>query len=98
MKDRIVARLYAAVDAINRQRQGEPPLEKSLDTPLYGSASALDSLGLVNFIVAAEQQIQDETGVAVVLADDRALSREPSPFGSIGALADYVEELLKETA
>jgi hypothetical protein len=96
MDHKIVESLYAAVEDTNAQRPGEPPLEKSLDTALYGSASALDSLGLVNFIVAAEQRVEASFGTPIVLADDRALARDPSPFQSLGALAEYVEVLLRE--
>jgi acyl carrier protein len=95
-RDEIVDSLYAAIDDVNHARPGETSLEKSPDAPLYGSASALDSLGLVNFVVAAEQRIQERSGKSIVLADDRALAREPSPFASVGALADYVEVLLRE--
>jgi acyl carrier protein len=96
MNEKIVECLYAAVDETNRSRSGAVALAKSSDAPLYGSSSELDSLGLVNFIVAAEQKIEQAFGTSIVLADDRALSHEPSPFGSIQALADYIEVLLSE--
>jgi D-alanine--poly(phosphoribitol) ligase subunit 2 len=96
MREQIVESLYAAIDETNRQRPAGAPLPRALDTPLYGSSSALDSLELVNFIVAAEQKIDAAFGTSIVLADDRALSQDPSPFRSLGALADYVEVLLKE--
>lgn len=95
MEKRIVACLYAAVDEVGRSNTG-PALAKSPDTALFGGSGELDSLGLVNFIVAAERAIGNEFGTPVMLADDRALSHEPSPFRSIGALADYVEVLLSE--
>jgi acyl carrier protein len=97
MNDRILDSLYAAIDDVNRERPSDRPLAKARETALYGSASDLDSLGLVNFIVAAEQRIEAEFGKSLVLADDRALAQEPSPFRSVGALADYVEVLLRET-
>ncbi len=98
VNEKIIACLYDAIDEINRQRPDEAPLEKSPETPLFGSSSDLDSLGLVNFIVAAEQKVEEEFGTPIVLADDRALSREPSPFSSVGALAEYIDELLAEDA
>lgn len=97
MDDQILQALYAAVDDVNRQRAGAAPLPRSPETALFGSASELDSLGLVNYIVAAEQRIEQICGKSVILADDRALSHEPSPFSSIGALADYVEVLFRES-
>ena len=97
MNDPILEALYDAADDVNRQRSGQTPLPKERGTALFGSASELDSLGLVNYIVAAEQRIEERCGKAVILADDRALSHEPSPFSSIGALAEYVEVLLRES-
>jgi hypothetical protein len=97
MKEKITEALYAAIDDVNRERPSDRQLSKSPETALYGSASDLDSLGLVNFVVAAEQRILAAFGKTLVLADDRALAQEPSPFRSVGALADYVEVLLRET-
>lgn len=98
MKDRIVECIYAAVDEVNLDREDEPPLEKAPETPIYGEASTLDSLGLINFVVAVEENVEGAFGVPVVLGDDSALGRKPSPFDSISELALYVEELLGEEA
>lgn len=91
----IVECIYAALDEINGQRDGEP-LPKAIDTPIHGSETALDSLDLINFTVAVEENVERDFGVSLVLADDRALAQEPSPFASVGALATYVESLLEE--
>jgi acyl carrier protein len=96
VKEEIVDCIYAAVDESNLEREGEEPMAKSPDTPIHGSGSTLDSLGLINFVVAVEENVEREFGVSIMLADDRALAQEPSPFDSIGALAAYVELLLQE--
>jgi hypothetical protein len=49
---------------------------------------------LVSLIVAIEREIEDTFGVAVTLADERALSMKASPFRSIQSLADYVGSLM----
>ena len=79
MKEKIIESLYSVIDETNRQNPGHSPLSKSIETVLYGSKSELDSLGLINFVVAAEQKIEDSFGKSIVLADDRALSQEVSP-------------------
>jgi len=66
------------------------------ESVIYGDNSPLDSLALVSLIVAVEQNIEDEYGVSVTLADERAMSLENSPFRSIRSLSNYVEEILKE--
>ena len=63
---------------------------------IYGDNSPLDSLALVSLIVAVEQNIEDEFGISITLADERAMSQENSPFRSVRSLADYVETILKE--
>jgi acyl carrier protein len=96
MNEKVARCIYAAVDEANLDRDGKPPLERSLDTPIHGSESGLDSLGLINFIVAVEENLEREFDVVLVLGDDRALEHDPSPFTSIAALAAYVETLLAE--
>ena len=59
------------------------------DTPLFGEAGLLDSVGLVSLIVAVEQALEDELGMQVGLADERALSQRSSPYRTVASLADY---------
>lgn len=96
MKEKILEVLYGVVDTTNKGKTPDQKLEKSLNTVLFGSSSALDSLGLINFIVAVEEQIESAFGETIVLADDRALSQDPVPFSSLGALSNYIEILLME--
>jgi len=65
-------------------------------TKLFGGDGVLDSLGLVSFVVAVEEAIEDEFNVSLVLADEKAMSRRTSPFGKIKYLIDYVFELINE--
>jgi acyl carrier protein len=92
--ENIVAAIYSAVDWIN----GELPLDRQLikapETRLLGSQSVLDSMHLVSLIVTIEREVEDAFGVALTLADERALSMKESPFRSIQSLADYVGILM----
>jgi acyl carrier protein len=67
----------------------------SEDTPLIGRAAVLDSMGLVNLIVEVEQRLEEEFDMAVVLADERAMSQRNSPFRSVQSLADYIYGLVE---
>jgi len=51
---------------------------------------------LVNLIVTIEREVEDSFGVALTLADERALSMNASPFRSIQSLADYIGVLLTD--
>ena len=91
----ILAKVYDAVDLINDQNEGLL-IEKSPKTVLFGNEGVLDSLGLVNLVIAIEQNIEDEYGISLALADERAMSQKHSPFRTIGSLVDYIEILLEE--
>jgi len=95
-QERILQAIYAAVDEVNEQLPRGAALEKSPDTILFGKSGKLDSLALVGLIVAVEQNIQEEFGAAVTLADERALSQKNSPFKTIATLTDYVSLLLND--
>ena len=96
MKKQITDAVYAVIDSYNLENPGQKPVVKSLETALYGSSSEVDSLGLINLVVAVEQQIEEVFHQAVTLADDRALDQQVVPFSTVSTLVEYIELLLKE--
>lgn len=88
--------LKAVQDAareINLSLPAESQLSDDPDAVLFGDGSALDSMGLVNVVMAAEQYISDEIGDDIVLASEAAMSRKRSPYRSLRALAEYALEV-----
>jgi len=88
--------IYNSVDEINQELPADSQLEKAPDTILYGQSGKLDSLGLVSLIVAIEQNVEEVFTKTILLADEKAMSQERSPFRTIGSLRDYVVQLLEE--
>ena len=70
--------------------------DENLKTALLGAEGILDSMGLVSLIVAVEQDVEDEFGKEITIADAKAMSQKNSPFRTIGSLVDYIENLLNE--
>jgi len=66
-------------------------------TGLFGPRGILKSMELVSLIVDLEEKIQDEYGLSLVLADERAMSQEKSPFRSVSSLAQYIWTLMDGT-
>jgi acyl carrier protein len=93
-QERIIQAVFDAVDEVNGQLPAERRVPKSLDAVLYGGPGGLDSLGLVNIIVAVEERIE-EFGGPIALADEKAMSQKHSPFATIGSLVDYVSKLVE---
>jgi acyl carrier protein len=90
----ILAAIYRAVDWINGELSPDRQLIKAPETRLLGSQSVLDSMRLVSLIIAIEREMEEASGVALTLADERALSMKESPFRSIQSLADYIGILI----
>lgn len=95
-KEKVIQAILSAVDELNMQLPKEKQLEKSVNTVLFGSSSKLDSLGLVDLILATEQKIEEEFESIVTLANEKAMSQKKSPFRTIGTLAEYICFLLDE--
>jgi acyl carrier protein len=88
--------VYAALDQLNRQRPADRRLPKEPETRLIGPDGRLDSLGLVTFIVAVEEQVEDRFGKRLTLTDDRVLSSEDGPMHSVKTLAAFIEAAVGE--
>ena len=74
----------------------EIPVELGVETRLIGREGLLDSMGLVTLIVDVEQGLEENYDVAILLADERAMSQSKSPFRSVGSLTEYISMLLEE--
>ncbi len=90
--------IYPIFDEIGptMEKRDRELLIKSPDTQLFGEGGVFDSLGLVSFIVALEERIQDVYGRTVAIADSRAMSRKSSPFLTVASITEYIQELLED--
>ena len=89
----IIIKSLTSLDSVDDQAQTEiASMDESF--PLFGSDARLDSLDLVSVITDLEEALSDQLDYFLSLTDDAALSREISPFDTIGTLLDYCEELI----
>jgi len=88
--------LFSVIDELNQLRPTAEHLVKDLETPLSGDSGRLDSAGLINLIVLAEQKTAEELGMPIVLTDDHTMSQVNQVFHTLGTLADYIDLLLNE--
>jgi acyl carrier protein len=88
--DLIIKALGELVQGLDGQAAGPVGPE----TVIFGRQGLLDSMGLVALIADLEETVETELGVALTLADERALSRTSSPFRTLGSLAAYIQELI----
>ena len=98
MKPELVSLIVKAVREFGEHSRVALPATMDRDTPLFGREGFLDSMGLVTLVVSVEQAIEDELGVGVSLAAERALSQRISPYRTVGTLADYADTLVQGAA
>lgn len=66
------------------------------DVVLFGKGAELESLSLVSFIVDLESELSMQFDKEISLTDDRAMTREVSPYANIQTMKDYILELINE--
>ena len=83
-------------DELNALREDSEKLLFSNSTQLYGAESPLDSVDLVNLLLAIEERIEDELDVSFTIANEKALSMKNSPFRTVQTLCDYLKSELTQ--
>lgn len=97
ISQRVARALISAIDELNRQLPKQERLDPSLDTVLTGSSGRLDSLGLINFILIAEEKLEEEIGIAISLTDGKIAHHIPEVFLTLTTLTDYLCRSLERT-
>jgi hypothetical protein len=81
--------VYETIDVVNQQLPASKRLRKSPGTVIAGPGGALDSLGVVTFVITLEDKVGEAVGASVQLLD-RDLLGEGSPLHTVAALTEFV--------
>ena len=84
--------IYETIDEINEQSPPDRKIGKSEQTVIVGEGSALDSLGIINFLVSLEERVAAFTGRSVNLLDDDVLSDPAHPLRTLALIEKFVSE------
>ena len=90
----ILKAIHRGIDRVNDANPDKPPIDKAPTTKLFGSGP-LDSLGIVNLIIAVEDDIKRELGIEIVVVEDM-FEIDDHPLETVQSLADHVEKVLAE--
>lgn len=96
MKEKIKNIIISAIDELNEQLNDKEKIEYSEDLSFVGENACLDSISLVTFITIAEELLEDEFDKTISIVSKSTFSCERSPFLSITALCDFIEELISK--
>jgi len=93
-KQEIENLILSILSSINKLNDEDEKIDFNSDSVLFGENPQIDSLTLVSLVVDLEGAISENYDVNISLTDDRAMTREISPFLTVATLRDYIEELL----
>jgi acyl carrier protein len=97
-KEKILNCIYKALDEVNEQLPDDQQLEKTPETVLLGKSGKIESIDLVNILVATEDYLEEEFSIPISITDEKAVSEKNSPFKTIETLSDFISDLLKENS
>jgi hypothetical protein len=98
IQDQVTSAIGRAIDDVNAQLPSSSRLSKTPETILFGREAGLDSLGLINFVVALEKHVEEGCGRAVSLSTPEVMLADDSPFASIRSLHNYLISVLNKGA
>ena len=86
--------IFQAIDEVNADLEEPLQINKTLDTALFGEDSTVDSLTLVNLVVAIEGAVMEKTGKSIILVDEQVFELPVNPFSSVEALSAHLQTML----
>ena len=82
--------IYSAIDTYNMMNPEELHIKKSLDSPIMGADSVLDSLGLLTFLVDLEDKIKKELNLSDNLINEELLANNSQKYKDVGSILDLI--------
>lgn len=83
----------AAIDDLDPQLPADRRLGGREDAAIVGDGSVLDSLAVLNLLVAVEERCADELGLTVDLLDEHLLAERDGPLATVASLVAHLEGL-----
>ena len=89
----ILELVFKAIDDVNDQLPADGQLEKTEGCTIVGEGAHLDSLGLLNLILAVETLVNDRHTPPISLAEQLLAAEDAKPPETLGALAAFIVSL-----
>ena len=91
----VITIIYEAIDEANEVRAKHEWIAKDREEQLVGGSSKLDSLTLLNLVVAVEERVNGKFETSLDLSGMLALDPSSSPLRTVGSFADHLGSRLE---
>lgn len=95
--EEVARALAAAIRSVNHELPRDMHLEERADTVLMGEGRRIDSLGLVGFLVAVEEEMRLHCKLEVSLGDGDMLAGHQAEVWRLKDLAIYLQGKLGQS-
>lgn len=95
VSDQVVQIIFDAIDEANEVRPKHEWIKKERDAPLVGADSGLDSLSLLNLVLAVEARANAKFEASLDLSGLLAVDPSTSPLRTVAVLAEHVTTRLE---
>ena len=89
-KEEILQLIYSCIDDVNLMLAEDASLNKNLDAIIVGEGGVLDSLSLINLLVAIEEELNLLLKVQFFLLDEELLGDSEGPYQTVGHLYHWI--------
>jgi acyl carrier protein len=86
----VLALLYECISELNEMLPSTSQLALKEETVLLADVGGLDSLGMVNFVSAIEEKVQQRFGITIMITVAADSPSASDPWRNVGALTDFV--------
>jgi acyl carrier protein len=98
-KDQIQKIVYRAIDRLNEVLLEENAIAKDRDEILFGEGAQMDSMGAVNLGAALEEELSNELGVEMNVAEEmNSPEGKTAKIATVGELADFLAVRVEKRA
>lgn len=94
VSQQIMTIIFEAIDEANEVRPRSEWIKKEPGTALVGQESGLDSLGLLNFVLAVEGRVNTTFDATLDLASLLEIEPKTSPLRTVTTFAEHVASRL----
>jgi acyl carrier protein len=92
MRERVQKIVYEAIEELNEELGSDELREAKEDTALF---EALDSMAVLDFILAVEEKLEESFSKYVQIADERSMDASRTPFATVGSAIEYICERVR---
>jgi len=96
LQQKVRSILMDGIDLINEEREPANMVGKSGSEPLFGTASILGSLGLINLLLHMEETIEDDFGLHLPLTDSQDSFSSDGPLENLDRFVLQITRILHE--